>query len=76
MSSRNPGSDQEPAWVAHVRTGAEVAVTIGGAVLTLLDLLERHRQVPHQDEPQPLFPATTNTGKEELVVHPDDPDPR
>ena len=75
MSSQARDGDQSPAWVEQVRVGAEIAVTVGSAVLILLDVLDRHDQLQQTKDEGSLLPTTTRR-KEEQLGHSDDPDLR
>ena len=75
MSSRVRDGDHPPAWVEQVRVGAEIAVTVGSAVLMLLDVLDRHDQLQQTKDDGALLPTTTRR-KEEQLGHSDDPDLR
>jgi len=43
-------SDDHPAWLRYVRTGAEVTLAVAGGVLGVLDALARHQSGETDDE--------------------------
>jgi hypothetical protein len=75
MISQGRNGDHSPTWVEQVRVGAEIAVTVGSAVLMLLDVLDRRDQLQQTKDEGPLLPTTTSR-KEEQLGRSDDPDHR
>ena len=54
-----------PPWLDRVRLGAEIAVTVGSGVLSVIEALERHNQLQEHPEDGSLVPTTSYNPDEE-----------